>query len=241
MLYCILLPLVSVAAKTIIPTSVFDSQDSLEDYFSYNYRWGPTHNGESYMKSDHVKVEDGVLTLTATHTDQTIWEGPKDNAKGYNWIAGTVTSNANFAIPKGGGINISYSLQVPGLVTGEWGALWLNPTSTWNQELDITEFKYGKYRFNTMNRSHKWNTKIMDYPDPGSWHDIICEITDADNNNWSSTLYIDGKQIDEQVCTDCMGEDMYFIIDYQMGGDSGTAPNINETAFSVSKLTISEF
>lgn len=161
--------------------------------------------------------------------------------KSYPWLAGTITSNADFSVPQGGGINISYSLQVPGLVTGEWGALWLNPTGTWNQELDITEFKYGKYRFNTMNRAHVWDAKIIDYPDSGNWHNIFCEITDAGSNNWSSSLYINGGLVDQQQCANCMGESMYFIIDYQMGGDSGTAPDIQNTTFSVSNFSIVEF
>jgi hypothetical protein len=49
-----------------IPKTCFDSVANFDVDFDYLYPWGSDHNGAARMDKDHIKISDGVLTLTAS-------------------------------------------------------------------------------------------------------------------------------------------------------------------------------
>jgi hypothetical protein len=54
------------STRTMIPKTCFDSVANFDVDFDYLYPWGSDHNGAARMDKDHIKISDGVLTLTAS-------------------------------------------------------------------------------------------------------------------------------------------------------------------------------
>lgn len=201
------------SSTTLIPTTCFNDQSSLESYFSYNYPWGDTHNGAAIMSSSHEVASGGVLTLTSTYT------GDSD----YPWTSGTVYAKQHFSVSAGGGLDFSAQFIAP-VIKGTWPAFWLTATSGWPPEIDIAEWKGdGDISFNTFNTSSSVASDNVAYPNPGSWHTVLCQLRDAGNGvDVKAEFYLDGKLKTTQVGSGYIGKSFYLIIDYQMEGSSGS-------------------
>jgi galactan endo-beta-1,3-galactanase len=209
----LLTPIAVLAQTTLIPTSCFDDQSSLEQYFSYNYPWGDTHNGAAIMDSSKEIASDGVLTLTSTYT------GDSD----YAWTSGTVYAKQSFSVSAGGGLDFSAQFIAP-VITGTWPAFWLTATEGWPPEIDLAEWKgTGDISFNTFNTSSEVAATDVDYPDPDSWHTVLAELRDAGNGvDVKTSFYLDGTLITTQVGEGYIDAGFWLILDYQMEGSSGS-------------------
>lgn len=80
----------------------------------------------------------------------------------------------------------------------------------------------GKISFNTFNTSSVVAAHDVTYPSPDDWHTIKTEIRDENGKDVSIAFYLDGKLQTVQYGPDYVGKSMYFIIDLQMEGSSGS-------------------
>lgn len=178
------------SAATLIPKSVFDSTSSLTQYFSYNYPWGTDHNGGARMAASHAVISTaGTLTLTA----QKVSGQPPASHGGQqipiNYLSGAVYAKQHFTIPSGGGFIFSGSFQAT-TTKGTWPAFWLTAVNGWPPEIDMAEWKgSGKISFNTFNTSSVLQSKDVDYANPGSFHNIKCQVKDRGNGKDAQVKY----------------------------------------------------
>lgn len=217
-LFSFLLPITTTFAQTtLIPTSCFASQSSLEQYFNYAYPWGNTHNGAALMlKNQSVINPPGTLTLISEYT------GPQASDSTLHYNSGTVYAKQQFPLVAGGGYDFSASFIAP-VAKGTWPAFWLTATKGWPPEIDMAEWKGdGKISFNTFNTSSDVAADDVNYASPTSAHGIKCEIRDVNGEDASAAFYMDGKLQTTQFGAGYIGQSMWLIIDSQMEGSSGS-------------------
>lgn len=207
---------------TMIGGDCFDSQANFDANFDYLYPWGNTHNGAARMDDAHVSLEGGYLTLTAEYeTDQpdATFSG---SSLAINYLSGTVYAKDTFTVAATGGYDFTANITAP-VVTGAWPAFWLTAVEGWPPEIDMAEWKGdGKISFNTFNTSSEVAAMDVDYPDAGDWHAIKAEIRDENGSDVSIAFYLDGELQSTQYGVGYVGQAMYFIIDLQMEGSSGS-------------------
>ena len=199
--------------NALISSSCFDSQTSLESYFSYNYPWGTTHNGAARMASQYSVAEGGTLTLTSTYT----------GASDYAYNSGTVFAKQNFKVTSGGGLDFSAQFMAT-TIKGTWPAFWLTAVASWPPEIDIAEWKGdGNIFFNTFNTSSQIAADPIPYPNPQQWHSVFCSLRDAGNGaDVTVDFWLDGTHVTTQWGKSYLNRDFFLIIDLQMEGGSGS-------------------
>ncbi|KAI1393624.1 glycoside hydrolase family 16 protein [Hypoxylon trugodes] len=216
------------AATTIIPNTSFNSQSAFDAEWSYNYPWGTDHNGAARMDQSQVGLSGGVLTLTAT---------PKSGLGGsLKYLSGAIHSKDKFTVAKGGGYDFTGEFKAT-TTKGTWPAFWLNAASGWPPEIDMAEWKgSGKISFNTFNTSSSVTAKDVNYPSPGNFHSIKCEIRDVNGKDISVKFYLDGSLVTTQYGGDYIGKAQYLIINLQMEGSSGSPGPTGNTQYQVRNL-----
>lgn len=133
---------VAAAQTTIIPSTCFDSNSDMEQYFSYLYPWGSDHNGAARMvgdssNHDYINVSTpGTLTLTAKRVDG---EPPADGIE-IKYLSGTVYANDYLTVEEGSGFDIEAELKAT-TTLGTWPAFWLTAVDSWPPEIDLAEWK----------------------------------------------------------------------------------------------------
>ncbi|KAF4552484.1 Hypothetical protein D9617_10g074660 [Elsinoe fawcettii] len=181
------------AATTIIPTTAFNSKSTLEQYFSYNYPWGPTHNGAARMTPANAIASSGTLTITAKS------KAPESAKPSIKYDSGAVYAKQAIAMTKGGSVDFAATFIAP-VAKGTWPAFWLTATKGWPPEIDIAEWKgSGKISFNTFNTSSQVSARDVAYPNPGQQHTVRGELRDINGKDVGFTFYMDGKQVVRQV------------------------------------------
>ncbi|KAJ4360315.1 uncharacterized protein N0V89_000876 [Didymosphaeria variabile] len=231
------------SAATLIPKTVFDSTSSLTQYFSYNYPWGTDHNGGARMAPSHAVISTaGTLTLTA----QKVSGQPPATHGGkqipINYLSGAVFAKEPFTVPSGGGFIFSGSFQAT-TTKGTWPAFWLTAVNGWPPEIDMAEWKgSGKISFNTFNTSSVLQWKDVNYADPGSFHNIKCQVRDRGNGKDAQVKYfLNDVEVTTHYGKDYVGKPLYLIINLQMEGDSissGSPGPSSNTTYSVRNLEV---
>lgn len=225
-------------ATNLIPETVLDTKSSLEQYFNYTYPWGATHNGAARMDVAHAVISSpGVLTLTA----QRVTGQPPAGKKGdlvINYLSGTVHAKQQFTVPTGGGLVFYATLQAP-VAKGTWPAFWLTAVNGWPPEVDMAEFKgTGKISFNTFNTSSIVASKDLPYESPEKWHDVKCQLEDNGGGVVKVTFWLNGRVMATQYGRDYVGKPMWFIINLQMEGSSGSPGPTTNTTYSIKNLKV---
>ncbi|KAJ5991823.1 hypothetical protein N7451_007547 [Penicillium sp. IBT 35674x] len=216
-------------SSILVPTTCFDSNTTLNEYFNYNYPWGDTHNGAAIMSSANAVISTpGTLTLNATYT----------GASDYAYDSGTVWAKQAFTVEESGGLDFSADFLAP-VVTGTWPAFWLDGVNSWPPEVDIAEWKgTGDISFNTFNTSSVVTADDVDYPDPTEFHTIKAEFRDENGSDVSIKFYLDGTLITEQYASGLTGQPLYLIIDLQMEGSSGSPGPTGTTLYEIKNLEV---
>lgn len=221
-------------ATTLIPDTVFSSTESLEEYWSYNYPWGDSHNGAALMNESQVTIiHDAYLQLEAIYT------GDSD----YAYTSGTIYAKQHFTVEADGGLDFQANFVAP-VDEGCWPAFWLDGVNNWPPEIDLAEWKgTGKISFNTFNTSSEVAAYDLDYSTPTTaWHTILVELRPQDDGTTvEAAFYINGDLITTQYGADMVGEPFYAIIDYQMLGSSGSSGPTETTYFDVQYLSVTSY
>lgn len=197
------------ATRTMIPKTCFDSVSDFENSFGYLYPWGSDHNGAARMDKDHIKIEGGVLKLTASPAT-----GEKPASSGgksidIHYRSGTVYAKDHFNVSRSGGYDFTGDFLAT-TTRGTWPAFWLTAVKGWPPEIDMAEWKgSGKISFNTFNTSSKVESKNVDYPNPGDFHSIKTEVRDLNGRDVQAKFYMDGNLVTTQVGKDFTGVPMY--------------------------------
>ncbi|KAK1981016.1 family 16 glycoside hydrolase [Colletotrichum cereale] len=197
------------AVLTIIPNTTFDSQATFDSAWSYLYPWGSDHNGGARMTQDNVLVGGGALTLTATKVSGQPPAGHGDKQTAVNYLSGAVHAKEQFTVTVGGGYDFTAEFMAP-TIRGAWPAFWLTAVQGWPPEIDMAEWKgSGKISFNTFDTSTAVQTKDVDYPDPGNFHRVRCELRDSNGVDVQVNFYIDDQLVTTQVGAGYVGKAMY--------------------------------
>lgn len=187
------------------------------------------------MDEAHVAISSpGVLTITA----QPVKGQPPATNGGeeypINYLSGAVGAKQHFAVPEGGGLVFSASVQAtttkgvrnpfapqPLKTTPleskthanppqTWPAFWLSAVNGWPPEIDMAEWKgSGKISFNSFNTSSEVAAKDIPYPDPAAFHDIKCQLKDNGGGVVQVQYYMDGKMVTTQYARDYVGKEMW--------------------------------
>ncbi|OLN86961.1 Galactan endo-beta-1,3-galactanase [Colletotrichum chlorophyti] len=197
------------ALRTIIPTTSFNSQADFDTDWDYLYPWGTDHNGGARMTKNNVKFNNGVLTITADKVSgqpQATHGGKKINI---NYLSGAIHAKEHFTVSPGGGYDITAELKAT-TTKGTWPAFWLTAVQGWPPEIDMAEWKgSGKISFNTFNTSSVVAAKDVDYPSPGNFHKIKCEMRDLNGKDVQVNFYMDGRLVTTQVGAGYVEKGMY--------------------------------
>ncbi|KAF2705439.1 glycoside hydrolase family 16 protein [Pleomassaria siparia CBS 279.74] len=228
------------AADTLIPSTVFDTTATLEQYFTYNYPWGgDTHNGGARMDKAHVSIASaGTLTITAQHVTGQPPATHGGNQIAINYLSGAIGAKQHFTVPKGGGLIFSGSFQAT-TTKGTWPAFWLTAVNGWPPEVDMAEWKgSGKISFNTFNTSSVLSWKDVAYSNPGTFHDIKCQVRDLNGQDVQVKYWLNGVEVTTHYGKDYTGKPLYLIINLQMEGSSGSPGPTTNTTYSVKNLLV---
>lgn len=222
-------------STTLIPNNVFTSTSLLEQYFSYNYPWGDTHNGAALMQKAQVSIIDNAyLQLKSVYT------GQQSSGSSLYYDSGTVYAKQQFTVAKNGGLDFQANFVAP-VAQGCWPAFWLTAVSGWPPEIDLAEWKgTGKISFNTFNTSSQVATKDVTYTTPTTaWHTILAKLrAESDGTTVKIDFYMNGNLITTQYGKNYVGSAFYLIIDYQMLGSSGSSGPTTTTYFDVQTLSV---
>ncbi|CAN8096981.1 unnamed protein product [Discula destructiva] len=223
------------AGTVLIPDTCFDSQAELEKYFSYNYPWGPTHNGAALMVPAQATIVGNYLQLQSDYT------GPQagDNA-GLSYNSGTVHAKQHLTVAAKGGLDIQASFVAP-VDPGEWPACWLTAVQGWPPEIDLAEWKGSEnVFFNTFNTSTESTSQNFPWPTPTTaWQTVLVKLTaEADDSTLKAEFSIKGDLVTTQYGANMVGKPFWLILDYQMLGSSGTAGPTDTTYFLVKSLSV---
>ncbi|KAL1864180.1 hypothetical protein VTK73DRAFT_6091 [Phialemonium thermophilum] len=223
----------------VIPRNSFRHFDA---YWNELYPWGDTHNGAARMVPSHIRARhDGVLDLIS----EPVTGQPDATFNGQplpiHYLSGTVYAKTNITVEAGGGYDFSAEFIAPTHV-GTWPAFWITSAVGWPPEIDIAEWKgTGDISFNTFNTSTVVKALDIPYPNPRRWHSVRAEIRDENGSDVSVRFYLDGTLRSTQYGSSYVGVPMYFIIDYQMEGSSGTPGPDFTTTFSIRSVEVLSF
>ncbi|TQN70067.1 Galactan endo-beta-1,3-galactanase [Colletotrichum shisoi] len=226
------------AVRTIIPATSFVSQTNFDTDWNYLYPWGTDHNGGARMSQDNVKLDSGVLTITATKVSGQPPASHGGKKVNINYLSGAVHAKEHFSVSPGGGYDFSAELRAT-TTKGTWPAFWLTAVQGWPPEIDMAEWKgSGKISFNTFNTSSVVATMDVDYPSPDAFHKIRCETRDLNGKDVQANFYLDDTLVTIQVGAGYVGKPMYLIINLQMEGSSGFPGPDGSTEFQVRNLEV---
>ena len=197
-----------------IPSTSFTSQSAFDTDWNYLYPWGSDHNGAARMSTAQATLSNtssgGVLTLTARRVD-----GEKPATHGgkqipIRYLSGAVLARERFNVSRGGGYDFAGDFKAP-TARGTWPAFWLTGVDSWPPEIDMAEWKgSGKISFNTFNTSSEVRARDVEYPRPGEWHTVLCEVRDVGNGrDVSAKMWMDGKVVETQYGRGFVGKPMY--------------------------------
>lgn len=206
--FCLLIGIAS-AVRTMIPTTVFDSQTDFDTDFEYLYPWGTDHNGAARMNSTQVTITNSTLTLTATPVtgQPSTTQGGKTIA--INYLSGAVHAKETFTVEATGGYDFTGEFLAP-TTKGTWPAFWLTAVSGWPPEIDLAEWKGdGDVSFNTFNTSSVVAAKDVEYANPDDFHTIKAEVRDLNGADVQTSFYLDGTLVTTQVGKDYVGKAQY--------------------------------
>ncbi|MBD1393315.1 glycoside hydrolase family 16 protein [Mucilaginibacter glaciei] len=211
-------------AEYVIAPNSFSSSANFNKYWRNFYPWGPDHNGTARMNEDNIKLEDGVLKLSANRI--TADEG-FSLAKPHLKIA--YHSGAISAIPT---ITISDSIpqiEVSGYFKapsekGTWPAFWLTATKGWPPEIDILEFKGSDLNWqNTFSYPKNILSKKIKMLRPAQgWHQYKVILKKLDVINISIEYFLDNRLTAIHKGVNYLNKPMWLIINLQMEGISGS-------------------
>jgi beta-glucanase (GH16 family) len=202
----------ALAKHIMIPTTSFTSQSAFDTDWNHNYPWGTDHNGAARMTPAQVGLDpsSGTLTLTARRVN-----GEKPASHGgkqipIHYLSGAVHAKEHFNVSRGGGYDFSAEFKAT-TARGTWPAFWLTGVKGWPPEIDMAEWKgSGKISFNTFNTSSQVRARDVEYPNPGEFHAIRCEVRDAGNGrDVSVRFFMDGRLVETQYGRGFVGQAMY--------------------------------
>jgi beta-glucanase (GH16 family) len=192
-------------------TTMPDNGDD-EWYININYR--PTSSVKPWT------VSNGVLSLTAAHTDPSI----KPYINNYEYTSGMINSYYSFSQTYG---YFEMSAQLP-KGQGFWPAFWLLPTNgTWPPEIDIMEV-LGQDTTTIIPAMHSMSTGVR-VPTGGPHK--VADLSVGFHTfglNWTAesiTWYVDGVQIMHQPTPFDLNQPMYMIANLGVGGWWPGPPN----------------
>ncbi|KAK1756276.1 concanavalin A-like lectin/glucanase domain-containing protein [Echria macrotheca] len=226
------------AKHVMIPATSFDSQSNFDADWDYNYPWGTDHNGAARMSKSQVSMSGGTLTITAKKVS-----GEKPATHGgkqipIKYLSGAISAKEHFNVSRGGGYDFSGEFRAT-TTRGTWPAFWLTAVKGWPPEVDMAEWKgSGKISFNTFNTSSQVKAKDVNYPSPGDFHSIRCELRDQNGKDLAIKFFMDDKLIDTQYGRGFVGQPMYLIINLQMEGSSGSPGPNEDTVYQARKLEV---
>jgi len=231
-----------VKPATVIPSTSFDSFDDLETFWSYLYPWGSDHNGSARMignstDHDHISVDNGVLTLTATPTSGqgTSSESPFLTI---NYFSGTIFAKSEITITETTGYDISGEFMSPTAV-GTWPAFWVTSAVGWPPEADIGEWKGTEQNwFNTFNTSSEVKSTIVSWPVDGAFHALKAEFRASSATDVSISYFLDGTLMGTHIGANFVGVPNWLIIDLQMEGSSGTPGPANGAVYQIQNVVV---
>jgi beta-glucanase (GH16 family) len=161
------------------------------------------------MVKDHVKVSDGVLTLTASPVADQKPTSSGGQSIAIHYLSGTVYAKENFSVLPTGGYDFTGDFRAP-TTEGTWPAFWLTAVKSWPPEIDMAEWKGdGDISFNTFNTSSIVASKNVAYPSPGNFHRIKAELRDLNGRDVRTKFYLDGDLVTIQVGEDFVGQPMW--------------------------------
>lgn len=208
---CMVLP-GTLAVRTIIPTTSFDSQADFDADWAVNYPWGTDHNGGARMNPSQIKYSNGTLTLTAKKVSGQSPATSGGKTIAINYLSGTVHAKEHFNVSRGGGYDFSGEFKAT-TTKGTWPAFWLSGVDSWPPEIDMAEWKgSGKISFNTFNTSSAVTAKDVAYGTPDAWHAIKCEVRDVNGADVSAKFYMDGSLVTTQAGKGFFGKPMYLWV-----------------------------
>lgn len=203
-------PSPAAAVRTMIPKTSFDSQQDFDADWNYNYPWGTDHNGAARMDKAQVRMPGGgALTITARPVSgqPPAHHGGKDIP--IHYLSGAVHAKEHFNVSRGGGYDFSGEFRAT-TARGTWPAFWLTAVDGWPPEVDMAEWKgSGKISFNTFNTSSQVAARDVNYPSPGSFHKIRCEVRDENGRDVSVRFFMDGSLVTTQYGRGFFGKPMY--------------------------------
>jgi len=199
------------AAKTVvIPVTSFDSQATFDAHWTYNYPWGGTdHNGSARMNKSQVTIANSTLTITAKRVNGEKPASHDGKQIAIKYLSGAIGAREHFNVTRGGGFDFSAELRAT-TTRGTWPAFWLTGVKGWPPEIDMAEWKgSGKISFNTFNTSSQVRARDVNYPSPGDFHKIRCEIRDQNGRDVAIKFFMDEKLIETQYGRGFVGQPMY--------------------------------
>ncbi len=199
----------TLAVRTIIPKTCFDSQANFDTDFNYLYPWGSDHNGAARMDKSKVSISNSILTLTASPSS-----GEKPASSGgksipVHYRSGTVHAKEHFNVSQTGGYDFTADFKAT-TTKGTWPAFWLTAVNGWPPEIDLAEWKgSGKISFNTFNTSSQVAAKDVEYPNAGDWHTCKAELRALNGKDLGVKFWLDGKLVTTQTGRDFVGKPMW--------------------------------
>jgi len=223
--------------ETLVDGTSFNSSNSFEAVWSYNYPWGEDHNGTAHMESTNIVVTTGMVTMVSTPTNSYQGNSSKDPFLPIRYNSATfylkqkITISAQFPI-----LDVSGEFQVPSQ-RGTWPAFWLTGANSWPPESDIMEFKGNATCWqNTYTGS--WQETLTPVPSPDNWHHYRVVATLINTTNVDLHYYIDGVLKAMHTAATFVGKSNWLIIDLQMEGASGSPGPVNGTSMRARNIIV---
>jgi len=230
--------------EVIIDTTSFNSYSLLEASWAYLYPWGSDHNGSARMKANstdhsHVSLSNGVLSLTATP----VTGQPPSTSNPYpaiHYFSGAINSKTHLTVD---GVNTKgYQIDgqfIPPLVKGTWPAFWLTGVNSWPPESDIGEWKGDATGWmNTFNTSSAVQTTLVPWPTDGAFHSLRAIIRAVNTKDVSIQYFFDGVSKATHIGANFVNSPLYFIINLQMEGSSGSPGPTGTTVYQIRNVKV---
>lgn len=203
------LPHAVTAKQVAVPLTSLDSPSNFDAEWGYNYPWGTDHNGAARMAKSQVTISGGTLTITAKRVngEKPASHGGKQIAIKY--LSGAIYAKEHFNVTRGGGFDFLGEFRAT-TTRGTWPAFWLTGVKGWPPEIDMAEWKgSGKISFNTFNTSSQVRARDVNYPSPGEFHKIRCEVRDQNGRDVAVKFFMDENLIEMQYGHGFVGQPMY--------------------------------
>lgn len=226
------------AWETLVDGTSFDSMAAFTNQWSYNYPWGPDHNGSARMDPTNVAVAGGVVTLTSAPAPGGEGRSSKNPRLTIHYNSGTIFLKQQIVISRQyPAWDISGEFQAP-TQKGTWPAFWMTGANSWPPESDFMEFKGGAGCNQNTYDGH-WQGKITTVTNADSaWHNYRLVATLKDSTNVTFQYFIDGVMKTEQTAPTFVGSPCWLIIDYQMEGSSGSPGPGDTTYFHMKNIVV---